>query len=162
MEEYEYSLKVKDIKDFITYCKNNDYKIEENYNQERTLYKKENGNIMGRITKNIYNDRVEEILDFKTDNLDNNILKVQKETKKLKLDENNREFVMSLLNILELNNKKVLKRKRTSYIKNNVKFEIDEYFEPSMKVLAIEGKKEEVDEVYNLLADLIEKNKVSN
>ena len=66
---------------------------------------------------------------------------------------------MSLIEILNLNTKKVLKRKRYVYEKENVKFEIDEYIEPLMNVIAIEGKKEEVDRVYKYLENIIIKNK---
>ena len=66
---------------------------------------------------------------------------------------------MSLIEILNLNTKKVLKRKRYVYEKENVKFEIDEYIEPLMNVIAIEGKKEEVDRVYKHLENIIIKNK---
>ena len=67
---------------------------------------------------------------------------------------------MSLIEILNLNTKKVLKRKRYVYEKENVKFEIDEYIEPVMNVIAIEGKKEEVDRVYKKLENIFNKNKV--
>lgn len=66
---------------------------------------------------------------------------------------------MSLIEILNLNRKIVLKRKRYVYEKENVKFEIDEYIEPLMNVIAIEGKKEEVDRVYKHLENIIIKNK---
>ena len=66
---------------------------------------------------------------------------------------------MSLIEILNLNTKKVLKRKRYVYEKENVKFEIDEYIKPLMNVIAIEGKKEEVDRVYKKLENIIIKNK---
>ena len=37
--------------------------------------------------------------------------------------------------------------------------EIDDYIRPQMKVVAIEGEKEEVDQVYNELSEIIEKEK---
>ena len=45
--------------------------------------------------------------------------------------------------------KRQYKRKRYVYFKDGVKFEIDNYTQPAMKVAAIEGEKEKVDKVYN-------------
>ena len=57
-------------------------------------------------------------------------------------------------------NKKILKRKRYVYEKDNVKFEFDEYIEPVMNVIAIEGLKENVDKVYKELEKIISDNKI--
>ena len=45
-KEYEYSFKVKNIKDFVQYCIFNKYEKQEEYLQTRTLYK--NGGLIGR------------------------------------------------------------------------------------------------------------------
>lgn len=158
-KEYEYSFKVKDIKDFIEYCTLNKYKKKDEYLQTRILYKN-GGPIMARITENIYNDKALKVLNFKDDNLDDNALKVSRESKDLIINDDNQEFVDSLIEILELTNKKVLKRKRYVYEKNNVKFEIDEYTDPVMNVVAIEGLKDEVDKVYKELEKIINCNKI--
>lgn len=158
-KEYEYSFKVKGIKDFMSYCEDNNYKKQEEYFQIRTLYKN-GGAIMARITENEYEGKHKKILNFKDDNLDDKILKTSRESKDLIINKDNEDFVKSLIEILNLNNKKVLKRKRYVYEKENVKFEIDEYIEPLMNVIAIEGKKEEVDRVYKDLENIINKNKV--
>ena len=158
-KEYEYSFKVKDIKDFIEYCTLNKYKKEDEYLQNRILYKN-GGPIMARITENIYNDKALKVLNFKDDNLNDNALKVSRESKDLIINDDNQEFVDSLIEILELKNKKVLKRKRYVYEKNNVKFEIDEYTDPVMNVVAIEGLKENVDKVYRELEEIINCNKI--
>lgn len=158
-KEYEYSFKVKDIKDFMSYCENNNYKKQEEYFQIRTLYKN-GGTVMARITENEYEEKYEKILNFKDDNLDDKILKTSRESKDLIINKDNEDFVKSLIEILNLNTKKVLKRKRYIYEKENLKFEIDEYIEPLMNVIAIEGKKEEVDRVYKKLENIINKNKV--
>lgn len=115
---------------------------------------------MARVTENIYSDKSETVLNFKDDNLNDKALKVSRESKDLIVDGDNQDFVNSLIEILDLTNKKVLKRKRYVFGKNNVKFEIDEYIEPIMNVLAIEGLKEEVDEVYKELESIINSNKV--
>ena len=115
---------------------------------------------MGRITKNIYDDHITEILNFKDDNQDDKVLKICRESKNLIIDDDNREFVISLLEILNLTNKKILHRIRRSYIKDNVVFEIDEYINPKMNVVAIEGVKSEVDRVYNDILSIIEINRI--
>ena len=158
-KEYEYSFKVKNIKDFIEYCTLNKYKKEDEYLQTRTLYKN-GGPIMARITENVYNDKVLKVLNFKDDNLNDSALTISRESKDLIINDDNQEFVDSLIEILELTNKKVLKRKRYVYEKNNVKFEIDEYTDPVMNVVAIEGLKEKVDKVYKELEKVIDCNKL--
>lgn len=158
-KEYEYSLKVKDVGEFIKYCNDNNYVKEDEYLQTRTLFKN-GGPVMARITENEINGKVEKILNFKDDNLNDNTLKISRESKDLIVTSENEEFVESLLQILDLNNKKVLKRKRYVFVKEYVKFEIDEYLDPIMNVIAIEGIKEEVDKVYESLSELINIQKV--
>ena len=158
-EEYEYSFKAKSIKEFIDYCTKNKYRKIDEYKQVRTLYKN-GGKIMARITKNIYEDRTVEILNFKDDNLNNNILSVSRESLDLHITKENKKFVKSLISILDLNDEKVLKRHRVVYKKGHVKFEIDEYTVPKMKVVAIEGDKEQVDRVYKELENVIINNKL--
>lgn len=158
-EEYEYSFKVKDIKPFVNYCEDNNYNLVNEYEQVRTLYKN-GGKVMARITKNTYKDNISEILNFKDDNISDSELKVCRESKDLIITDDNREFVDSLINILDLDNKKELIRKRFVYKKQNVTFEIDDYTKPLMKVIAIEGNKKEVDNVYNSLKEIIDINKV--
>lgn len=158
-KEYEYSFKVKDIKDFIKYCNDNKYEKVEELFQIRTLYKN-HGPVMARITENINENGHEKILNFKNDNLFDKILKTSWESKDLIINKENIEFVNSLIDIFGLNDKKILKRKRYIYEKNKVKFEIDEYIYPVMNVVAIEGFQEEVDMVYKELEKVINFNKV--
>ena len=160
-EEYEYSFKVKDIEPFINYCLENNYEFKYEYKQIRTLYKN-GGKVMARITKDIYSDKEVEVLNFKDDNLGNSVLNVCRESKDLIINDENRDFVKSLLEILELNKTKELIRKRYVYKKNNVIFELDRYTSPIMNVVAIEGKKEEVDNVYNELRKIIDNNVISD
>lgn len=160
-KEYEYSFKVKDITPFIDYWVNNNYELKKEYEQTRTLYKN-GGKVMARITKNVYKDNEVEILNFKDDNLSDSILKVSRESKDLVMNDENREFVKSLLEILELIETKKLVRKRFVYTCNNVIFEIDKYITPVMNVVAIEGKKDEVDNVYSELKSIIDNNIVND
>lgn len=155
--EYEYSFKVKDITPFIDYCTSNKYELKKEYEQTRTLYKN-GGKVMARITKNVYKDNEVEILNFKDDNLSDNILKESRESKDLVMNDENRDFVKSLLEILELNETKKLVRRRYVYAHENVIFEIDNYTIPSMNVVAIEGEKAEVDKVYKELKSVIDNN----
>ena len=62
--EYEYSFKVKDIKDYLLYLKENDYKLVSNSNQQRTLYKNKN-KTMARVTAEEVNHKQIKKLDFK-------------------------------------------------------------------------------------------------
>ena len=57
---------------------------------------------------------------------------------------------------------KKLERKRYVYNHKNVIFEIDKYTVPTMNVVAIEGKKEEVDKVYNELKVVIDNNIIND
>ncbi len=158
-EEYEYSFKVKSVNDFIKYCEENHYKIVEEYKQVRTLYKN-GGKVMARITTNTYNDKKVSILNFKDDNLNSSPLKISRESEDLVITKENQKFVDSLIQILDLTNIKIFKRKRIVFKKKNVVFEIDKYISPCMNVVAIEGKKEEVDQVYSSLEKIISKNKI--
>lgn len=156
-KEYEYSFKVKDIKPFIDYCINNNYQKNKEYEQTRLLYKN-GGKVMARITKNTYENEVIEVLNFKDDNTNDSILKISRETKDLVITDENRSFVESLLEILDLKETKRLVRKRYVYKKDNVLFELDNYSNPKMNVVAIEGIKSEVDIVYNELKQVIDEN----
>lgn len=147
-EEYEYSFIVKKIEPFINYCKENNYDLINEYEQIRTLYKNDS-KIIARITKNTFKEKVSESLNFKDEDISDSSLKIRRESKDLIITKENREFVDSLINILNYKKTKQLIRKRFVYKKHNVKFEIDDYTEPSMKVIAIEGEKKETDCVYN-------------
>ena len=147
--EYEYSFKVNSIEKYIDYCNNNDYKLIDKVKQTRTLYRNSN-KTMARITINKYENNTKMFLDFKEDNLTDNILKIRKES--LPLEFNDMESVNSILEFLDYKKDITLIRTRIIYEKGNVKFEIDEYESPEVyNVVAIEGEKEAVDKVYNEL-----------
>lgn len=148
MKEYEYSFKVNDINPFINYCKNNGYILENDNLQIRELFKNKN-KILARITTEIINDEKKYILDFKDDNDTDILIKEARETFPLKVRLEDRKALDSILDILDFSKDVVLKRKRVTYVKNKVKFEIDEYMEPEIfYVVAIEGEKNLVDNVY--------------
>ena len=147
--EYEYSFKVESIEKYIDYCNSNDYKLIDKVKQTRTLYRNSN-KTMARITINEYENNTKMFLDFKEDNLTDDILKIRKES--LPLEFSNMESINSILDFLEYKKDITLIRNRKIYEKDNVKFEIDEYESPEVyNVVAIEGEKEEVDKVYNEL-----------
>lgn len=160
MKEYEYSFKVTNVDKFICYCKENNYIKKENVKQTRILYKNRSS-IMARITSKEYDNFVETTLDFKDDNNSNEILKVSNETIPLEVNDNNKDAVYSILNILGYKKDKTLVRNRVVYYKDNVTYEIDSYINPEkMFVVAIEGDKNKVDQVYYELEELIKRFKI--
>lgn len=156
MIEYEYSFKVKDIEPFIKFCKDNNYEESKVVLQTRTLYKNDS-KILARITKNEIGEETFLYLNFKEENETENILKQSQESQILEINDSNKEFINSFLKMFKFRKSKELKRKRYVYKKDkeeSVKFEIDEYSKPQMKVVAIEGDKKQVDKVYEQIKHL--------
>ena len=86
-------------------------------------------------------------LDFKDDIISDDVLIERRESKDIKFDD--LEAVESILDFLNYKKDNTLIRTRLVYKKGNVKFELDNYELPeSSFVVAIEGNKEEVDNVY--------------
>ena len=81
------------------------------------------------------------------------ILKVSNESIPMLITSENIAVVESILEVLRFIKVSELKRKRYIYKKNNVKFEIDQYIEPIMNVVAIEGERSSVDSVYKKIKD---------
>lgn len=154
-EEYEYSSEVNDIKPFIEYCEKNGYKKECEYDQTRTLYKN-NDKLLARVTTYKIEGEKKVFFDLKDQNESSDILKVSKESGKIDVT-NNLEFVSSMIEMLKFDFHKELTRKRYIYTKNDVKFEIDNYTNPSMNVVGIEGNKESVDKVYKIVQEYFKK-----
>ncbi len=159
MIEYEYSYKVKEIKPFIDYCEKNNYKkIKESF-QTRILYNNGNG-MLARITKTLVNGKEIVEFNFKDEaNLEEK-LNVSRESPMLIVNESNEKFIDSMLEMLDFKKFKELKRKRYVYEKEKVKFEIDDYIEPEMKVLAVEGDKSKVDKVVTEIKESIDELKI--
>ena len=143
MEEYEYSFNVKSINPYIDYIEKNNYKLVGANDEVRDLYTGKE-NILARITKT--SNHI--ILDFKRGDNSSEILHIRKESMPLEINPKDIETILSIIDVLGYKQIKHLVRKRTVYEKGNVKFEIDDYTEPVMKVVAIEGLKDEVDKVY--------------
>lgn len=143
MKEYEYSFKVSSLNPYIDYCKKNNFEFVEETNQSRTIYRNSNKTIARITIKN----GILKSLDFKDDIISDDVLIERRESKDIKFDD--LEAVESILDFLNYKKDNTLIRTRLVYKKGNVKFELDNYELPeSSFVVAIEGKKEEVDNVY--------------
>lgn len=149
MIEYEYSFEVKDWQPFIDFCEKNNYKLKEEFNQTRIIYRNKN-KTMARLTINENNEKIIKQLDFKDDKLTENDLIERRETRALIFEDDS--AVQSMLDFLNYKKDNTLKRMRKIYEKNGVKFELDHYSQPRNSfVVAIEGEKVEVDKIYNIV-----------
>ena len=94
--EYEYSIKVKNIDEYLDYCKKNNYKKEKEIKQTRTVYKKTKHKI-ARITVEEAKTTTK-VLDFKEDRYSKDALNIRKESKPLLIiDEKVAEEVLNFL-----------------------------------------------------------------
>ena len=145
MKEYEYNFMVKSLEPYIKYCKENNYE-EKILEQKRIVYEsKYDDNLLARITTN---NKTQTILDFKNVKENDKLLKISQESLPINVNEDNHKHILSILETLNFKKVSTITRKRYIYKKNNVIFEIDDYIRPQMKVVAIEGNKEDVDNVY--------------
>lgn len=146
MNEYEYSKNVKSIKKYIDYCENNGFKLEEKVTQTRTLYRKNDGT-MARITKSESNGIIRKELDFKEDKLTSEELTIRKESLPLMYTDD--KAVLSILDFLCYTKDNTLERTRYTYVKENAKFELDEYVKPKKTfIVSLEGEKNIVDKIW--------------
>lgn len=152
-KEYEYTFKVDDLTKYFDYCTKNDFQLVERFEQIRTIYRKPN-KTMARITINKYENCQKKYLDFKEDHLvEGEVLKELKETLPIEFTDDN--AIVSILEFLGYTKDNSMERIRTVYEKQDVKFEFDEYILPEQaKVVAVEGVKEKVDNVYNEIKKL--------
>lgn len=147
--EYEYSFKVDSLDEYKKYCEENGYEKRLEYDQVRELFTSDN-KVLARITTTKTDENTDVFLDFKDDDDSDKVYKESRETIPLKVTDENRGAMDSILNILGYKKKKHLVRKRYIYKKGKVKFEMDDYTKPEiMHVVAIEGDKDEVTKVYN-------------
>lgn len=155
--EYEYSFKVDSLDEYKKYCEENGYEKRLEYDQVRELFTSDN-KVLARITTTKTGENTDVFLDFKDDDDSDKVYKESRETIPLKVTDENRGAIDSILNILGYKKKKHLVRKRYIYKKGKVKFEMDDYTKPEiMHVVAIEGDKDEVTKVYN---EIKERNKI--
>ena len=147
MKEYEYSFKTSDLKQYINYCKNNNYELISDSDEIRDLYSN-NSSKIARIT---ISDEI--VLDFKETGDTSIILKDREESKPIVI--NDLDCTLSILDVLGYKQIKHLERHRIVYKKDNVKFELDSYSYPDKEyIVGIEGLKEEVDKVYEELKNI--------
>lgn len=156
MEEYEYSFKVSDILPYLEYCENNNYQKESEVTQNRIVYENKHSNdIIARITTKTIKGKKNTVFDCKNVGKKEKDLKLSSESVPIKVTKSNEKAIHSLLEVLDFYEAANNFRTRYVYKKGNVKFEIDDYTEPKMQVIGIEGNKEEVDKVYKELSELI-------
>lgn len=152
MEEYEYSFKVTDVNCYVEYCVKNGYKLTGENNQNRVVYEnKDNRSIIARITTVEKNGEIKKVFDCKNVSQSHANLKISNKTIPMTINENNESEINSLLEVLNFEKVSDLYRNRKVYEKDGVKFEIDDYTKPIMHVVAIEGNRQNVDEIYNEL-----------
>ena len=155
MEEYEYSFIVKDIKPYIEYCEKNGYAKTAEVKQNRVVYQnKYSDKIIARITTEWDNGKVSTVLDSKSIDIADNDLKVSQESKEIVVTSDNKDAIISMLETMGFYVSANNTRNRLVFEKDNIKFEIDDYTEPVMKVVAIEGEREAVNAVYSVVKDL--------
>lgn len=156
MEEYEYSLKVNSIKPYIEYCENNSYEKISEVTQNRIVYEnKHSDKIIARITTKIVNGKKNTVFDCKNVNKKDRDLNISSESVPIKITKSNEKSIYSMLEVLDFYEAANNHRTRYVYKKQGVTFEIDDYIEPKMQVVGIEGIKDEVDKVYDELTKLI-------
>lgn len=155
MKEYEYSFKVKSIKPFINYCEMNGYEKISVTTQNRMVYENKNcSTIIARITTTTSDNKTKTVFDCKNVGMVHIDLKISNESLPLRVTNRNKKNILSILETLDFYLAANNYRTRYVYIKDNVKFEIDDYVEPQMQVVGIEGEKESVDAVYLKVKDL--------
>lgn len=155
--EYERSFNVEDIKPYIDYCEQNGYELVSKTEQNRVVYEcKHNIHIIARLTTEVINGVSKTMFDYKNVDKSNNDLKVSRESIPMVVTEENKDVVLSILNVTDFvfasNNQRV----RYVYKKDDVIFEIDDYTLPRiMKVVALEGNQDKVESVYAEIKQLI-------
>ena len=102
-----------------------------------------------------YNTILFLLLDFKNVGEKHKDLKISNESLPIELNENNSKALYSVLEVLDFYKVASNDRTRYEYEKNGVLFEIDDYTNPKAQVVAIEGHKENVDSVYQIIKKLI-------
>lgn len=148
MKEYEFNIKVKEIQSTINFCKDNGFEFVSKTKQNRVVFEnKDNRSVISRITTTWQNDQKTIVWDFKNVNNKSKKLKESIESKELILTEKDVSIAKDMLKVANFELFADNLRTRYVYEKDNVKFEIDDYERPAMKVVAIEGDKQKVDEI---------------
>ena len=152
MVEYEYNFKVDDISVVIKFCEENGFVLVSKTSENRVVFEnKQNRKIISRLTTTFGESEKVTVWDFKNVGKNDNLLKVSKESEAMVLDESGIKIARSMLEVMDFEQSADNLRTRYVFEKGDVKFEIDDYTRPQMKVVAIEGEKSQVDKVYQML-----------
>lgn len=164
MEEYEHSFKVTSIEPFIEFCKKNGYRHVSVSSQNRKVYESDyNPHLISRLTTERVRNKTNVYFDFKLSENEIEGKKISQESQTLIVTEELMLFVKSALNILSF--RLVADNFRTRYVyeKGGLTFEIDDYTLPEMKVIAVEGSKEAVENLCNNeLKEILQKFAIKN
>lgn len=152
MTEYEYNFRIDDVAPVIAYCEKNGYNFVSKTWQNRRVFEfggKSAGNskIISRITSTKIDGKLVTDWDIKNVDRKDSTLKISQESMALQIDEENIATAISMLETMDFKMSADNIRTRYVYKKDGVTFEIDDYERPAMKVVAIEGDKEKVDQV---------------
>ena len=152
MVEYEYNFKVDDISVVTKFCEENGFVLVSKTSENRVVFEnKQNRKIISRLTTTFGESKKVTVWDFKNVGKNDNLLKVSKESEAMVLDESGIKIARSMLEVMDFEQSADNLRTRYVFEKGDVKFEIDDYTRPQMKVVAIEGEKSQVDKVYQML-----------
>ena len=159
MIEYEYSIKVTNIKPFLDYCQHNGYKFISKAKESRQVFENtDNRKLISRITITDDGNGDVCLFDFKNNGKNSDTFKIAKESSALQIKIEDIETVKNMLSVIGFEQSADNLRTRYVYKKNGVTFEIDNYTRPEMNVIGIEGNKEMVDKIY---LDIIKNEKYS-
>lgn len=152
MVEYEYNFKVDDISVVTKFCEKDGFVLVSKTSENRVVFEnKQNRKIISRLTTTFGESEKVTVWDFKNVGKNDNLLKVSKESEAMVLDEAGIKIARSMLEVMDFEQSADNLRTRYVFEKGDVKFEIDDYTRPQMKVVAIEGEKSQVDKVYQML-----------
>lgn len=152
MIEYEYNFKVDDISVVTKFCEKDGFVLVSKTSENRVVFEnKQNRKIISRLTTTFGESDEVTVWDFKNVGKNDNLLKVSMESETMKLDEAGIKIARSMLEVMDFEKSADNLRTRYVFEKGDVKFEIDDYTMPEMKVVAIEGEKTQVDKVYQEL-----------
>lgn len=152
MIEYEYNFKVDDISVVTKFCEKDGFVLVSKTSENRVVFEnKQNRKIISRLTTTFGESDEVTVWDFKNVGKNDNLLKVSMESETMKLDEAGIKIARSMLEVMDFEKSADNLRTRYVFEKGDVKFEIDDYTRPQMKVVAIEGEKSQVDKVYQEL-----------
>lgn len=134
------------------FCEENGFVLVSKTSENRVVFEnKQNRKIISRLTTTFGESDKVTVWDFKNVGKNDNLLKVSKESEAMVLDESGIKIARSMLEVMDFEQSADNLRTRYVFEKGDVKFEIDDYTRPAMKVVAIEGEKSQVDKVYQEL-----------